>query len=50
MEYPTALQDGSETLDVPARLLGVRDLPDGAAQAVPEYAPLNFAPIRTGLE
>ena len=37
MEYPTSLQDGSKALDIPARLLGVRDLPDGAAQSVPEY-------------
>lgn len=50
MEYPTALQNGSDTLDVPARLLGVRDLPDGAAQAVPKNLPMYVAPIRTGLE
>ena len=50
MEYPTALQNGSEILDIPARLLGVRDLPDGAAQAVPKNLPMYVAPIRTGLK
>ena len=50
MEDPATLQDGDEVFDVPARLLGVRNLADGTAQPVSEYTPVNVVPIPAGLE